>query len=284
MSEEVAHKEPTKGYLGTPAIAEASRFCFRLIAGLIVVAIVWIAFSSFVVPAVIKSAYRGESIQAFNSLISGQAVNPADHYLATWKRFSWRVLGMMLAVGLIPLPLVATGPKFQSYFEARYGRVLALHPATINTVVALFAFAFVFYFYFYSPVGYVYFVAEDHWAEYGTFVSSAMAFFFLAWVLVKSHRFRKPGFALLAVGAFFLAMEEINWGQRILELRSPSLFTKYNVVGEIGFHNLGPVHGGYLQMVAGIVVFVWSILLPVLTKQSRRLQGWCNKLGIPIVP
>lgn len=263
--------------------AEVGSFLVRLIGGIIAVALLWILVSRFVVPALIASAYRGESLPFLNSIISGQAIHPVEHYLAAWQKMSWRVLGMMLVVGLIPVPLVATGPAVQSYFESRYGSTLALKPEVTNTILAIFGLALVFYLYYLQPVGYVYFITEDYWAEYGSFLSWAAATCFLACLLFRDRGFRKPGVVLLAFGTFFVAMEEISWGQRILDIPSPTVFTQYNIQDEINLHNFVPL-GSRVYMVAGIVVGVWSLLLPLVTRKWKRLHKWCGKWGIPIVP
>ncbi|MFQ5902163.1 MAG: tetratricopeptide repeat protein [Candidatus Binatia bacterium] len=270
------------------AMAEAARFSIRLIGGLISLAFLWIIIGKFVVPAVIESAYRGESLPFINDIISGQAIHPVEHYLASWEAswemISWRVLPMLVVVGLIPLPLMATQPELQIYLETRYGNAFALKPLPTNTILALFGLTLVLYLYFFDPVSYVSFIiAEDSWAEYGSFVSWAMASCFFAWILFKDRGFRKPGLMLLAFGAFFVATEEISWGQRILDLQSPTLFAEYNLQGETNLHNLVAVTQGR-YMIAGIAIFLWSILLPLLATKWGRLWGWCNRLGIPIVP
>jgi hypothetical protein len=44
--------------------------------------------------------------------------------------------------------------------------------------------------------------------------------------------------AILFAGLFFVAMEEISWGQRILGAESPEFFKKHNAQGELTLHNL----------------------------------------------
>jgi len=265
------------------AMAEVTRFSFRLAGGLISFGVAWIIFSRFVIPPIIESAYRGEGLPFLNSIISGQAVHPVEHYLASWQLFSWRILGIIFWVGLIPLPLIATGPEVQKYFDARYGKTVALKPEVANTLLALFGLALVFYLYYLHPVGYVYLITEDYWADYGSFLSWAMATCFLAWLLFGDRGLRKPGVVLLALGTFFVAMEEISWGQRILGIPSPTVFTQSNLQGEITLHNFVP-NLSKLYVVAGIMISLWSLLLPVLTRKWERLHKWCNKWGIPIVP
>ncbi|MGH7380697.1 MAG: tetratricopeptide repeat protein [Candidatus Methylomirabilales bacterium] len=247
---------------------------------MIAVALVWVAFAWVVVPVVIESAYRGENLPFLNAFISGQAIHPVEYYLSVWEDISWRVFGVLLVLGLIPLPLVGTGPAVQNYLETRYSNASTLIPAVTNTILAVVGFMLVFYLYYLHPVGYVYLISEDYWGEYASFVSWAMASCFLAWLLFKNPGFRKPGFVLLALGTFFVAMEEISWGQRIVGLSSPTWFAKYNLQGETNLHNLG---GFPEYSLLGFALLVWSILLALLARKWRRLRQWCDKFGIPIV-
>lgn len=262
------------------AIAEVTRFAVRLIGGLAALAFLWTMVSRFVVHPLIERAYRGESLPFLNSIISGQAQHTVERYLADWNLWSWRLLGMVVVIALFALPLATTGTEVQRYFESRYASRLALYPCVANTTISLLGLALVFYLYYLQPVSYVYLIAEDYWAEYGSFVAWGMAFCFLACVLFKNHAARKPALMLLAIGVFFVALEEISWGQRIVGFGTPTLMTDYNLQGETNVHNLvrWPVH-----KIAGIAVLLWVVLLPILTTQWQSLLRWCSKLGIPIV-
>lgn len=282
MRNEVTPKQRVANNLARSAITEASMFCLRLIGGLVLLALVWIGFSRFMVPALIESAYRGESFSVFNSIISGQAIHPVEYYVASWERFTKPVLGIIFVLGLIPLPLVATGPCVQIYFQARYGNIFALKPEVMNTILALFGLTLVYYLYYFHPVGYVHFITEDYWAEYGSFASWGMAFCFLTWILFQDRDLRKPGLILFAFGTFFVAMEEISWGQRITGLASPAVFAQYNYQGETNVHNIVSIPGKYT--VAGIVISLWTFAVPILIQRWDRLRQRCHSLGVPIVP
>lgn len=45
----------------------------------------WLTMSRFVVPALIRSAYHGESIALLNRIIVGQASHPVEYYLESWR-------------------------------------------------------------------------------------------------------------------------------------------------------------------------------------------------------
>ncbi|MFC1462588.1 hypothetical protein ACFLQU_03175 [Verrucomicrobiota bacterium] len=48
-------------------------------------------------------------------------------------------------------------------------------------------------------------------------------------------------YALFGLLCIFIAMEEISWGQRILDFNTPDPFRKQNIQNEFNLHNLGPV-------------------------------------------
>ena len=238
-----------------------NRFLFRAAIGLLSALVFWIILATFVVPAIIESAYRGESAPFLNDLISGQATHPVEHCLASWQEVSGNLLKMLVVVALLPVPLVINSRRGRSYLGGKLGRTLVLNPIAMNTILALFGLALVFYLYFLDPVRYVYLVAEDCWAEYATFMTWGIAFCSMVWALLKHRDLRRPGLVLLALGAFFVAMEEISWGQRILGLQSSTFLVERNRQGEVNLHNL-IVFPRYSVIAIGVLL--WSVALPVL--------------------
>jgi hypothetical protein len=79
----------------------------------------WAVFARLVVPGVIESAYKGESLSVLNGLIASQSQYPVSFYLSRWEQFSNRLLG--LYVLLIPLASIAifvlTRPQIQNFRE-----------------------------------------------------------------------------------------------------------------------------------------------------------------------
>src|SRR5215472_2914717 len=90
----------------------------------------WIGFAKLVVPPVIESAYRGESLPVLNSLIKGQATHSVDEYMRDWEQFAWRSTVASTAFGLLGLVLimVTTSPTFFRKFvgEATPGTLGAM--------------------------------------------------------------------------------------------------------------------------------------------------------------
>ncbi len=94
----------------------------------------WLAFAKLVVPVVIESAYRGESLPVLNSLIKGQATHSVDEYLRDWEQLAWRSTVDSTGFGLLGLVLimVTTSPTFFRKFvgEATPGALGAMRAWT----------------------------------------------------------------------------------------------------------------------------------------------------------
>ena len=101
----------------------------------------WIAFANLVVPAVIESAYRGESLPVFNSLMGGHTTHSVDEYLRDWEQLAGRITVISTEFGLLGLVLfmVTSSPTFFSRFvgEATPGTLGALR-AWICAILLLF--------------------------------------------------------------------------------------------------------------------------------------------------
>lgn len=88
----------------------------RLMAVLAAVLGVWLVGAWFVVPSMIRRAYRGESVGPLNDLISGRDAHPVEWYLDAWRT---------LAVGLTLAGLALVGLLFALHRLDAVGRVRA---------------------------------------------------------------------------------------------------------------------------------------------------------------
>jgi predicted DCC family thiol-disulfide oxidoreductase YuxK len=90
----------------------------------------WIAFAKLVVPLVIESAYRNESLPVLNSLMVGRATHSVDEYLRDWEQFAGGITVASIGFGLLGLVLfmVTTSPTFFRRFvgEATPGTLGAM--------------------------------------------------------------------------------------------------------------------------------------------------------------
>lgn len=93
-----------------------------LILATLLLGLVWMAIAKFAGPAFITSVYHGESLSIFNRIITGQASHPLAEYLASWDRFSWILLLVLIGVGLLVVAIARPG------FQAAFWRPAAPRP------------------------------------------------------------------------------------------------------------------------------------------------------------
>jgi hypothetical protein len=105
--------------------ARADRIRFWLVL-MFVSAVLWIAFAKLVVPAIIESAYRGESLPLLNDMIEGRHVNPISYYLQKWDRLAMDYLLSGLEMWL--LILVISSPPFLRVFRTFLGEATPVLP------------------------------------------------------------------------------------------------------------------------------------------------------------
>jgi len=119
----------------------ANRLTVFLAFAISLLLLLWIAFSQLLVPALIESAYRGESFPVLNRIISGQSTNTIEHYLTVWNNVAWRVLLILLVLGLVLL--LFTSGEFQKLLHAK----IAIPTYIVSTVncIALCLFVILIY-------------------------------------------------------------------------------------------------------------------------------------------
>lgn len=132
---------------------------------------------------------------------------------------------------------------------------------------------------------------EDGPAEYSTSLIYLIASFLTSAMLFRLYKQQKLGIVagiigLMAAAFFFVAMEEISWGQRIFEVSSPEFFQTHNNQGEITLHNFltrYPLHMAYI-LVGLYGAFAWKffpaklkVRFPKVTQfliPDKLLQGY----------
>jgi len=149
---------------------------------------------------------------------------------------------------------------------------------------------------------------EDGLFEYLTaiYLLVASAFFFLSYKKSKLKYQNiqiKPAtnyfYLILAIIFFFGFGEEISWGQRILNVKTPEFLTEINVQKEINIHNielinltdkngkLKPFWIRYLTTIAGLFTLFclfYCILVPLAFRYLYFCKKWLQKIHFPIVP
>jgi hypothetical protein len=130
-----------------------------------------------------------------------------------------------------------------------------------------------------APRAYYGLVQEDGPVEWVTFWS-----LLLAGVLHVRRRsawrrgLRRAWFpVLIALACWFVALEEVSWGQRVIGYRPPPYFLAHNTQQEVNVHNL---LGSDLRQVAVTAAIVgYGVALPLVAAR-RRLRGRLVRLGV----
>jgi predicted DCC family thiol-disulfide oxidoreductase YuxK len=99
--------------------------------------VLWIILAKLIVPPIIESVYRGESLQVLNGLITGRHENPVSYYLEKWDTISWRCLSGILL--LWPVVLLLSSPTFFRRFvgEATPGSLGAIRMWTCAVLLLM---------------------------------------------------------------------------------------------------------------------------------------------------
>lgn len=104
-------------------------------------------------------------------------------------------------------------------------------------VIAAYAVMAVWY-----PIAYIWATYEDLYGEWMQTFYFVLAFVFSITLAVTRSQ-QRLFFSLLAAALFYVVMEEISWGQRIIGFETPELLMEHNIQQEANLHNLltGPI-------------------------------------------
>jgi hypothetical protein len=123
--------------------------------------------------------------------------------------------------------------------------------------------------------------------EDGIVESLTAAAYFLAacaflWVN-RRHAFRNVWLWLYFALFLGVAGEEIDWGQRILGVRTPDALMEANVQQEINLHNMQGIHGN-VRMVGLVVVLGICYAIPIAHRFSASLRRRIEATRMPVFP
>lgn len=123
------------------------------------------------------------------------------------------------------------------------------------------------------PINYINLIGEDKFGEFGTAVACGVASVLFALAALRLGGVQRALTVVFALGCFFIAGEEISWGQRILGLGTPDFLREVNVQGELTLHNIEAFHyTPYREVVGtGLLGMALFLLVPGLL---AWVQGW----------
>ena len=128
---------------------------------------------------------------------------------------------------------------------------------------------------------------EGGFIEYGTSLAFLLAAIF-AFAIAKSflavrEKFLAYVYYLISAGFFFVGMEEISWGQKLLNFKSSEFFETYNSQDEITLHNLVWVND-YMDkglMLAALIAGISWFIYKLISKFSKLGYNYRFKYIIP---
>jgi hypothetical protein len=132
-----------------------------------------------------------------------------------------------------------------------------------------------------DPTAYYLTLQEDGSVEWISFWA------FLLAALANAAAIRRAGegaswfHAALALFCFFVAMEEISWGQRVLGFRPPTYFLEHNFQQEANIHNV--VDTGLRKLALSAVIAGYGLVLPALAALAPSAR-WLRRLGVAAPP
>ncbi len=249
------------------------------IGGLLLI-LAWTSYVLFV-PALIRSAYLGQSLPVLNRMITGQEIHSVEFYLARWGVVGANVASYLTVLLVLTTPLLFVSPRSAGRVRLGGGS-LSTHSSTAwSWAIVGLPVLLTLYLFYMQPVAFVLFVHEDYWAEWATSFFFSAAFLYLLFAMVIDPTRRKWGYALLALAAFFVAGEEFSWGQRMLGVGSTRFFAENNVQREMNLHNLAPNPSSGLIAVA---ILVWVVGIGWAAKRAPYVSRWVERIGIPLPP
>ncbi len=137
------------------------------------------------------------------------------------------------------------------------------------------------------------------------FFATSLAFLFLYINSINRNNLffgkvlkRNVYFVLLALLFFVCFGEEISWGQRIFEWRTPEILQNLNAQEEFNLHNLWLFHAknpdgskkSFMAMMLNmsrlfsLFWFVFCVLIPAVNFLSAKTKLFLKYIGIPISP
>ena len=115
--------------------------------------------------------------------------------------------------------------------------------------------------------------------EDGPIENSQAVLYFLSsigFILIHIKNSKNWWYLALALLLFFLAGEEISWGQRLLNIATPAWELKHNVQSEMNLHNINGIHQ-HVRIMASIFIIAYFILVPILSRYFGAFREFLTR-------
>ncbi|TAL50891.1 MAG: tetratricopeptide repeat protein [Methylovulum sp.] len=142
---------------------------------------------------------------------------------------------------------------------------------------------------FYYPKLYIYGTYEDLYGEWAQTYFFVATFIFSTLNACRKHSPYRWFFTMLAAASFYVFMEEISWGQRLLGFGTPDFFHRESYQDEANIHNLltGPVDVWTKTLLTYLIacgLVAYGIVFPLALKTDFNPALKLAKWGLPIPP
>lgn len=138
-------------------------------------------------------------------------------------------------------------------------------------LLVIFPFVFIVFFYIIRSQNweqYTDLTKEDSYIEYfqaATYFAAAGITLFALISMRNLSWFQKICMIFFSLSILVIALEEISWGQRLLEIETPEYFLENNVQYEVSIHNLKPVQS-ILHQVYIAIGLLGALILPIIRR------------------
>jgi tetratricopeptide (TPR) repeat protein len=134
------------------------------------------------------------------------------------------------------------------------------------------------------PDTYVLITEEDYVVENGQFlfyfISSILSLFVSIKLIKNKLTVHGVLYVILSIGLFFIAMEEISWGQRIFNITTPDLFSKHNRQYEMNIHNMDVIGKSLLNkayiLLGAYGAFAWLFVRTFMLRAKTKCEHIIN--------
>jgi hypothetical protein len=134
------------------------------------------------------------------------------------------------------------------------------------------------------------YMMEDGEIEYATvgLLLASCVLVVIRWF--RLHRYKSFKFSLVSilvvVAFFFVAGEEVSWGQRIFDIQTTEYFKQHNAQGEMNLHNIVVGDVKVNKLVFGVIlttlILVYIVAVPILYRRVSYIKNLLDNWYIPV--
>lgn len=112
--------------------------------------------------------------------------------------------------------------------------------------------------------------------QFVIFLGAAILNFFVSWrtIVLGEKKIVRFFYFIFGLSMFFIAGEEIAWGQQLLHFKTPEFLQPFNAQNELTFHNFG-----FLQAKSDLLNLLFAAV--GLSGVTLSLRGKINKIEVP---